>query len=141
MKGTHGSCYFKHSSKKLFYKPKKLLFTGHAKKENQTASVGSFHLIDCQYRLYVPPLPNLEIEDLICCNNPRGVCLRQFVKPQHLLQHFRNTETKRVHSIISPRVVDFLISLLWYLQREMCCFLPLSFPLLERLPDSKSEQL
>lgn len=58
------------------------------------------------------------IEDLICSNNPLGFCLRQFVKPQHLWQHFGNTWTEPVHSIISPWVVDFLISLFCTIFRE-----------------------
>lgn len=64
-----------------------------------------------------------------------GLCLRQFVKPQHLLRHFGNTETKHVHSIISPS-----LSLILSFER-MCCFLLLSFSPLQSLPDSESEQL
>ncbi len=69
-----------------------------------------------------PPLPILERWDLICCNNPSSFFLRQFVKPQHLLQQFGNTETKQVHSIISPWVADFLISLFCSIFRENALF-------------------
>lgn len=62
------------------------------------------------------------MEDFICCHNPLGFHLRQFVKPQHLLQHFGNAETKQVHSITSPRVVDVLIALFCCIFRENVLF-------------------
>lgn len=77
---------------------------------------------DCQYWKRAPPLAVVEIEDLICCSNPLGFCLRQFVKPQHLLQHFGNTGTQQVHSIISPWVVDFLIFFFCSIFRETVLF-------------------
>lgn len=55
-------------------------------------------------------------------HNLLGFSLRQFVKPQHLLQHLGNIETKEVHSIISPWVVGCIVFLFYSIFRENVLF-------------------
>lgn len=88
-----------------------------------------------------PPPIALKIEDLICYNNPPGFRWRQFVKPQHLLQHSENTETNQVHSIICPQVVDVLSSLSPCLQRPRLVSAASFFSAAQKPPDSTSDRL